>query len=98
MRTFKSVVTLAVLSLIPLAQASAAPIQPKQDRAGVLRQYQALTPADRQATIEAFTGRKISGSTFNTMDACTLRQGTEANAGSARLATTLAGCAKEAGL
>lgn len=79
------------------AAASAAPIPPQQDKAGALLKYQVLTPPDRRATLDAFMGRKLSDGAFTALDACTLRQATEDNAGRVKLSATIAACAKETG-
>ncbi|MGU3493561.1 hypothetical protein ACLBXM_05905 [Xanthobacteraceae bacterium A53D] len=85
------------LALATAGAASAAPILPKNDRAGALMRYQVMIPADRQATIEAFTNRKLSAGAFHVLDTCTMRETTDAGARSARLATTISGCVKETG-
>lgn len=93
------------LSLFALAVAlsaslpvAAAPILPAQDKAGDVNTYQALAPADRMATLEAFTGKTIRpGSVFDNLDACTLRATTEPSAGSARLGKIIPACEKELG-
>ncbi len=95
-----SVLVLATFALTLSAQAgaaAAAPILPAQDRSGALLKYQALTPADRQATLEAFTQKKVSSGAFDTLDGCMLRQTTEPDAGRVKLAKTVADCAKETG-
>ncbi|MBA4788943.1 MAG: hypothetical protein H2042_04520 [Rhizobiales bacterium] len=95
MRTF----VLVAASLCLASGALADPILPTQDKAGSLLKYQALTTADRRATLEAFSGQSMkSDSTFENLDACTLRQTTEDNAASLRLSKAVAGCVKELGL
>lgn len=76
----------------------AAPILPAQDKAGDVNTYQALAPADRMATLEAFTGKTVRpGSVFDNLDACTLRATTEPSAGSMRLSKIIPACEKELG-
>ncbi len=76
---------------------AAAPILPAQDRPGAVLKYQVLTPPDRQATLEAFTEKKVSGAKFDTLDACTLRETTEPDASRVKLAKVIADCVKETG-
>lgn len=95
MRTY----VLVAASLFLASGALADPILPTQDKAGSLLKYQALTAADRRATLEAFTGKSLKkDTTFDNLDACTLRQTTEDNAASLRLSKAIAGCVKELGL
>lgn len=95
MRTF----VLVAASLCLASGALADPILPTQDKAGSLLKYQALTTADRRATLEAFSGQSMKAdATFQNLDACTLRQTTEDNAASLRLSKAVAGCVKELGL
>ncbi|MFG1428368.1 hypothetical protein [Roseixanthobacter glucoisosaccharinicivorans] len=85
------------LALAPVA-AFADPITPAQDKPGSVLKYQRLGPDDRQATLEAFTGAKITNLTaFDSLDACTLRETTESDASHAKLGKTIADCQKELG-
>ncbi|MFG1395505.1 hypothetical protein [Roseixanthobacter pseudopolyaromaticivorans] len=78
--------------------AFADPITPAQDKPGAVLRYQRLGPEDRQATLEAFTGAKISNlGAFDSLDACTLRETTEDDASRAKLGKTIADCQKELG-
>ena len=91
------VLAFAILVSASLA-AHAAPILPAQDKAGDVNTYQALAPADRMATLEAFTGKTIRpGSVFDNLDACTLRATTEPTANSMRLSKVIPACEKELG-
>lgn len=92
-----SILAFAAILSVSLA-AHAAPILPAQDKAGDVNTYQALAPADRMATLEAFTGKTIRpGSVFDNLDACTLRATTEPSAGSMRLSKVIPACEKELG-
>ncbi|MDE1567794.1 hypothetical protein [Aquabacter sediminis] len=92
-----SILAFAATVSVSLA-AHAAPILPAQDKAGDVNTYQALAPADRMATLEAFTGKAIRpGSVFDNLDACTLRATTEPSAGSMRLSKVIPACEKELG-
>ncbi|WP_029002328.1 hypothetical protein [Azorhizobium doebereinerae] len=97
MRTLLVLASFACSVAAHAEAAAAAPILPNQDKPGAVLKYQALPPNDRMATLEAFTQKKISGAAFDTLDACTLRETTEADAGRAKLAKTIADCAKETG-
>lgn len=76
---------------------AAAPILPDQDRPGAVLRYQAMTPPDRLATLEAFTQQKVPAAKFDTLDACTLRETTEPDATRVKLAKVIADCVKETG-
>lgn len=87
---------LIAASVFLVSGALADPIPSAQDKAGSLLKYQALTAADRRATLEAFTGKPMKNETvFENLDACTLRQTTEDNAASLRLSKAIEGCVKE---
>ncbi|OYX02217.1 MAG: hypothetical protein B7Z15_19085 [Rhizobiales bacterium 32-66-8] len=87
-----------VASLVGIGFAQAAPILPAEDKPGSVLRYQALLTPDRQATLEAFTGKKLrAGPEFDDLDACTLRETTEPDAARARLGKTIADCMKELG-
>lgn len=90
---------LAAGAFTAYASAQAAPIQPAQDKAGSVVVYQGLPTTDRQATLEAFTGKPIRmGSVFDNLDACTLRSTTEPSANRLRLSNVISACEKELGL
>lgn len=95
----KKIVVLAFAATLSAGLAvEAAPILPAQDKAGDVNTYQALAPADRMATLEAFTGKTVRpGSVFENLDACTLRATTEPSAGSMRLSKVIPACEKELG-
>jgi len=88
----------AVVGLMGVGIAQAAPILPAEDKPGAVIRYQALLTPDRQATLEAFTGKKLRiGPEFDDLDSCTLRETTEPDATRARLGKTIADCMKELG-
>ncbi len=95
----KKISVLAFSGLVSASLAAqAAPILPAQDKAGDVNTYQALAPADRMATLEAFTGKTLRpGDVFDNLDACTLRATTEPSAGSMRLSKVIPACEKELG-
>ena len=75
------------------------PILPAQDKTGSLMKYQALSTADRKATLEAFTGKPLQpGNVFDNLDACTLRQTTEPGGETMRLSKAVTACVKELNL
>lgn len=93
--------TLPILAagFLLVSPALADPILPAQDKSGSLLKYQALSTADRKATLEAFTGKPLQpGALFDNLDACTLRQTTEPGGETMRVSKAIAVCVKELGL